>query len=74
MAAAEKVLAIDPHHARALAVRGALCLEQVRRGDAAHAPILLAKARESLEQALTVNRFLAREYGPLLEQARSERR
>jgi serine/threonine-protein kinase len=62
LAAAEKVLTVNPHHAAALAVRGALYREQGQN----------RQARESLEQALEINRFLSREYGALIEQVRRE--
>jgi serine/threonine-protein kinase len=64
LAMADKALAVDPTHARALAVRGALLLE---RGQP-------AKAREALEQAFSINGFLAREFGSLLERSRTASR
>jgi serine/threonine-protein kinase len=60
LAAVEKVLAQDPKNARALAVRGRLLIDQGHRDE----------ARRSLEEAIVVNRFLAREYEPVLEDAR----
>jgi serine/threonine-protein kinase len=65
LAVADKLLAVDPRSARVLALRGALRLEQAG-GDRAQ----VARARESLEQALEVNRFLSWEFGMLVEQAR----
>jgi serine/threonine-protein kinase len=67
--AAQEGLAINPRHARALALRGALYLEQSRR-DTANGKTLRAQALESLEQAAAINRFLAREYASSLEEAR----
>jgi tetratricopeptide (TPR) repeat protein len=72
LAAAGEALAVDPTEARALAVRGALYLEQAQADVVQRGP-LLAKARESLEQAIASNRFLSREYGALLERTRSAR-
>jgi serine/threonine-protein kinase len=66
---AGKALAINPTFARALGLRGALYLEQASI-DAPNRPELRAKGRESLEQALSINRYLTRDYGPLLEQVR----
>jgi serine/threonine-protein kinase len=62
--AAAKVLAFNPHHARALAVQGMLHLERAE----------VAQACESLEQAFAINRFLSREYGPVLEKVRGRLR
>jgi serine/threonine-protein kinase len=67
---AEKALAFNPAHARALAVRGALLLEAVHLGGVAERQVLRAQARDSLERAIAVNAFLSHEYDPLLDTAR----
>jgi serine/threonine-protein kinase len=61
-------LAVNPRNARAIAIRGALYLEQAHL-EAVNGRALQAKARESLDQAVAINRFLAREYGPSIEEA-----
>jgi hypothetical protein len=63
LAAVETILAVNPRHARALALRGGLQREQAERAGGAQRAELLAHARASLEQALAINRFLSREYG-----------
>jgi eukaryotic-like serine/threonine-protein kinase len=69
LAAVEQALSAQPAHGRALALRGALLLEQAAGGPGQAAARTRAKA--SLEQALAVNRFLAREFGSLLPRARA---
>jgi hypothetical protein len=60
---------MNPSHGRALALRGALLMEQAR-SEAHPSSTLLAEARDCLDRAIAVNRFVSREYGSLLDEAR----
>jgi serine/threonine-protein kinase len=61
---AGEALAVNPHHARALAVRGRLLLlRALGTADGGGRAELERRARESLRQAFGLNPLLPREYG-----------
>jgi serine/threonine-protein kinase len=72
LSAIEVALAVNPRDAEALAIRGALHLAQARleKRDAAG---YRRQAHESLEQALALDPYLGRRYGPLLQSARAQK-
>src|SRR5262249_52996063 len=70
LASAERALGLNPRHARALLVQGALYLEQARLEPAARGA-LRNKAKDSVDRALATNQYLQREYAPWLARARA---